>query len=215
MASVSRFRTTLWTHLQAAGSGKSQAQNAFVGRYRAPLLGFLRGRGLEVHEAEDVAQDVFLRLFQRDLLRSADANKGRFRNYLLGITLRVLSETRRRQRAEKRGGDWERVPLDAAPPPAVSAEFETLWLRELVRRALEEVLAKAPAQHKLLALASEGLSPSEIATQTERSPGATRVALHRARKRLAEAIRAEVARYCSSEEEFAEEMKVFSGYLGE
>ncbi|MBL4848056.1 MAG: sigma-70 family RNA polymerase sigma factor [Planctomycetes bacterium] len=83
-----------------------------------------------------------------------------------------------------------------------------------MRRALEAVEEASPAQHELLGFAAEGLSPTEIAARTERSPGSVRVALHRARQRLATALKNEVARYCSSEEEFEEEMATFSSFLG-
>lgn len=211
---VSQFRTTLWSHLHAAGAGEQDALDEFVRRYRPPLLAFLRRRGLRADETEDVAQDVFLRLLNKDLLLKADSSKGRFRSYLLGITLRVLADQRRREGAEKRGGGWERVPLEAAPPQAVEAEFESCWLQDLMRRALAAVEASSPAHHELLGLASEGLSPAQIAERTNRSAGAIRVALHRARKRLAAELKNEVARYCSSEEEFETEMKSFARFLG-
>ncbi|MCA8926321.1 MAG: RNA polymerase sigma factor [Planctomycetes bacterium] len=211
---MSRFHTTLWSRLHAAAEGGATAFDELSLRYRAPLIGFLRGRGVPEDRAEDVVQEVFLRLLGRDLLRRADAERGRFRSYLLGITLNLASELRRREQAEKRGGGLERVPLEATADPAAEADFAALWLQELVRRSLEVVHAAYPGQHQLLALAAEGLGPGEIAERTGRSAGAVRVALHKARKRLAEALRAEVARYCSSEEEFAEEMRTFEPFLG-
>ena len=211
---MSRFCTTLWSQLHAAADGRPTAFDALSLRYRPALLGFLRGRGLTTEEAEDLVQEVFLRLLGRDLLRKADAERGRFRSYLLGITLNLLSEQRRKAQAEKRGGDRERVPLEGIPDSAAEADFAALWLQELVRLSLEQVHEAYPAQHELLVLAAEGLTPAEIAERTGRSPGAVRVALHKARKRLAEALRGEVARYCSSEEEFAEEMRTFEPYLG-
>ena len=214
---MSQFRTTLWTRLHAAGAGDESALDAFVRRYRPPLVSFLSRRGLSPSAAEDAAQDVFLRLLRRDLLLQADASKGRFRSYLLGIALRVLSEQRRRDRAEKRGGGWDQVPLESVAPASreAEAEFEACWLQELMRRALAAVESGSPSLHEMLTYAAQGLGPSEIAAQTGRSPGAVRVALHRARKRLADELKQEVARYCSSEEEFAAEMQAFSRFLGE
>lgn len=212
---MSQFRTTLWTRLHAAGAGDESALDAFVRRYRPPLVSFLSRRGLSPSAAEDATQDVFLRLLRRDLLLQADASKGRFRSYLLGIALRVISEQRRRDQAEKRGGGWEQIPLESIAPPAVEAEFEACWLQDLMRRALVAVETESPSLHQMLAFAAQGLGPSEIAEQTGRTPGAVRVALHRARKRLADELKQEVARYCSSEEEFAAEMQTFSRFLGE
>ncbi|MEZ6187959.1 MAG: sigma-70 family RNA polymerase sigma factor [Planctomycetota bacterium] len=212
---MSRFCTTLWSRLHAAAEGQPTAFDELSVRYRAPLIAFLRGRGVAEDRAEDLVQDVFVRLLGRDLLRRADAERGRFRSYLLGITLNVLSEQRRRELAEKRGGGHERVPLERVAEAAAETEFTALWLQELVRLSLEEVRRAYPAQHELLLYATQGLTPSEIAERTGRTPGALRVALHKARKRFAEALRGEVARYCSSDEEFAEEMRTFEPYLGE
>lgn len=207
------FRTTLWSRLGDAAAGQPSALNDFAVRYRGPVIAFLRRRGLSETDAEDVSQEVFLRLLSRELLAQGDASKGRFRNYLIGITLRVYSERRQREGALKRGGGQKHVPLDLAPPPAAAEEFDGLWLQELVQRALSRVEAANPAQHQLLCLAGEGLTPAEIATKLDRTDGATRVALHRARKRLAQALKEEVASYCSTQEEYELELKTFARFL--
>lgn len=207
------FRTTLWSRLEDAAAGQPSALNDFATRYRAPVIAFLRRRGLSEADAEDVSQEVFLRLLSRELLAQGDAAKGRFRNYLIGITLRVYSERRQRQGALKRGGGQKHVPLDLAPPPAAAEEFEGLWLQELVQRALERVRLANEPQHQVLCLAGEGLTPAEIAVRIGRSDGATRVALHRARKRLAQAIKEEVASYCSTQEEYEAELQTFARFL--
>ena len=64
-------------------------------------------------------------------------------------------------------------------------------------------------------LASQGLDAGEIGQRTDRSPGAARVALHRARKALADALKLEVAAYCSSEDEYAAELRTFARFFGE
>jgi RNA polymerase sigma factor (sigma-70 family) len=210
---VSAFRTTLWSRLGEAAGGQPSALDDFARRYRPPVVAFLKGRGLSLADAEDVAQEVFLRLLSRDLLARGDASKGRFRNYLIGITLRVLSERRRHEGALKRGGGKRHVSLDEAPPPSVLAEFESLWLQELVQRALVCVEQASSLQHQVLSLAAEGLAPSEIAARTGGTDGATRVALHRGRKRLGQAIREEVAAYCSTKEEYTLELRTFARFL--
>ena len=47
-----------------------------------------------------------------------------------------------------------------------------------------------------------------IAAATERQVGAVRVDLHRARKRLAAQLRQVLAEFCTSEEEFEEELRL-------
>ena len=91
------FHTTLWTQIGDVARRDPDAAHGFVERYHAPLLQFLRRRGVPDHEIEDVIQDVFLRLFERDLLAKADRARGRFRSYLLGITKHVLLKRRDRR----------------------------------------------------------------------------------------------------------------------
>lgn len=211
---MSAFRTTLWSRLGEAAAGQPAALDDFARRYRPPVVAFLRSRGLADADAEDTAQEVFLRLFTSELLARGDADKGRFRNFLIGITLRVLSERQRHGNALKRGGGHDHVPLELAPPPAALAEFESLWLRELVQRALAHVEAVHPVHHELLCLAGQGLSPAEVAARRGEKEGTVRVALHRARKRLAGAIKEEVASYCSTQAEYEAELETFSSFLG-
>jgi RNA polymerase sigma-70 factor (ECF subfamily) len=214
------FRTTVWTELTEAGNRKTQAGEAFVSRYRPPLLAFLVRRGLSADDAEDVAQEVFLRLFDSDLLLEADRTKGRFRSYLLGVTNNVVRERQRRERALKRGGGAAHVSLqdlghDLADQSG-AVDFEGCWISHLVTRALEEVGKEHPRQHELLVLASSGdVSPKDMAERLGRKPGQVRVDLHRARKRLAKHIRTEVARYCSTEEEYEDELRSILGHVGE
>ena len=215
------FRTTVWTELTDAGNRKSLAGEAFVSRYRPPLLAFLGRIGLSPQDAEDASQEVFLRLFDNELLLRADRSKGRFRNFLLGVTSNVVRERRRSANALKRGGGAAHVPLqDLASDPAaeqsLGAEFEDCWISHLVSRALELVAKEHPRQHELLVLASSSdVSPKEMAEKLGRNPGQVRVDLHRGRKRLAKHIRAEIARYCSTEEEYHDELRSILGHVGE
>ncbi|MBL4848103.1 MAG: RNA polymerase sigma factor [Planctomycetes bacterium] len=212
---MNQFRTTLWSRLGEAAAGRRTALDDFARGYRPPIVAFLRRKGLSPSDAEDVAQEVLVRLLSKDLLAQGDASKGRFRNYLIGITLRVLSEQRRHAQARKRGGDWNRVPLDVAPPQAERAAFEDLWLAEIVQRAMARVERANPNHHELLRHASQGLSSDELAGLVDKTAGATRVALHRARKALANALKEEVAAYCSSQDEYEEELATFARFFGE
>ena len=56
-------------------------------------------------EAEDLAQEVFLRLFKDGVLEQADRSKGRFRHLVLAVTKNVVGNHLTYIRAKKRGGD--------------------------------------------------------------------------------------------------------------
>lgn len=212
---AARFRTTIWTQLGEAAAGGAGALDDFARAYRPAIVSFVRRKGLSESEAEDVAQEVFLKLISREVLAQGDASKGRFRNYLIGVTLHVLSGWRRGQRAAKRGGEWARVDLEAVPLASEANAFEGPWLEELIKRALGRVERVNSAHDvELLTLAATGKSPVEIAAHLGQEPGTTRVALHRARRRLGEALKEEVSAYCSSQEEYEDELKLFAPYLG-
>jgi len=210
---MARFDTTIWSDLSAARTGENAAVRTLVDRYRPPLVAYLQSRGAG-SEAEDLAQEVFLRFFSRDLLEAAERSRGRFRSYLLAVTNHVLTDWRRRGSALKRGGRQSPVSLDAIAEPVADESFAKHWLLNLIERSLAVIATEHPVHHQLLVGVSEGRSPSELATSLGKDPGALRVALHRARKRLADRLREEVAAYCSSEEEYREEIALVLGRAG-
>lgn len=210
------FRTTLWSRIEALGEGRA-SEGGFVSRYRAPLLAFLRRRGLSPEDAEDVAQEVFLRLFDRELLAQADRSRGRFRSYLLGITKRVLLQQREREGALKRGGDRARVPFEDAPEPVAPPDptFDACWVEGLLEEALERLAGEHPLQHQVLRLRlREGLSLAEVGERIGRSAAQVKSDHHRAKQRLARLIKDSVRAYCSSQEEYEDELLAFREALG-
>jgi RNA polymerase sigma-70 factor (ECF subfamily) len=51
--------------------------------YWPPLYSYLRRRGHDREEAEDLTQGFFARLLERNDIRAADPLRGRFRGFLL------------------------------------------------------------------------------------------------------------------------------------
>lgn len=211
-AEVGRFQTTVWETITAAREGERQAQNEFVTRYRPALVSYLRLKGAP--EPEDLAQEVFLRVFANHLLERVDPTRGRFRSYLLAVTRNVLSEQQRRDHALKRGGDHTRVLLSDAVAVSEDPSFDACWCRDLLQRALEVLRAEHPRQHRVLELRLlEDLPYAEVAERLEKPVEHVRVDVHRARQRLVRVIRAEIESYCTSEEEVEEELALFRGAL--
>jgi len=126
--------------------------------------------------AEDVAQDVFLRLFS-----SADSYKptASFTTLLYTITRNACySELRRRRlRPAAIDGESDDPPAEAAPDHLEQAE-----LREAVRAAI----ASLPHNQRMAVLLRryEGLSYEQIAAVTGTSVSAVKALLHRARQAL-------------------------------
>ena len=213
------FPTTLWGRIQMAGEGDEASLTSFVEQYRSPLLRYLRGRGLSHEDSEDVEQEVFLQLFSKDLLKVADANKGRFRSYLLGVTQWVLRERRTRQGAKKRGGGWKQVSPEALHGISSSdpdPNFDASWFEGIIEAALEDLAQEHAEQHRILQaqIESPAASHEELAQALGLTRGQVRVGLHRARGRLNRAVRAQLRRYVSSQEELDEEIACMVRTLG-
>ena len=64
------FPSTLWTLIRSAGAGRDAAVTDFVTRYRPAIVRFACRRWLDAARAEDVAQEVLVRVFE-DTLRAA------------------------------------------------------------------------------------------------------------------------------------------------
>lgn len=118
-------------------------------------------------DAEEVTQDVFLRIWHKSALY--DPDKGQFLTWLLTMTRRLaIDHLRRRQRA--------------APPPTAASldEHEYLWEQALVyddlsdlQRTLLSALRELPLEYQqAIALAYfRGLTHAEIAQQLGRPLG--------------------------------------------
>jgi RNA polymerase sigma-70 factor (ECF subfamily) len=90
------FPSTAWTTIQKADlrgdADAAAAMSRFVSAYWKPIYYFLRAKGEPADRAEDLTQEFLLRLMERDWLDRADRQRGRFRNFVLRILVRFLSD---------------------------------------------------------------------------------------------------------------------------
>jgi RNA polymerase sigma-70 factor (ECF subfamily) len=125
------FPTTHWTRAAAATlSGDSAGQEALASLcrdYRAPVLGFLRAKGYDFAHAEDLVQDCFLELIRSRAWKRVDRARGRFRNFLVGTLMHVISREREHAGSLKRGGGQVVASLD-------EIEDADRWRRRCRRR---------------------------------------------------------------------------------
>jgi RNA polymerase sigma factor (sigma-70 family) len=213
------FRTTRWTLVRAAGgapeSEKRAALETLCSTYWPPVYAFVRRQGATPVLAEDLTQAFFARLLEKDDLRLADPERGRFRSFLLGALRHFLSNEDERERALKRGGGRATLSLDATAlqgvervldlEPAATLtperEFERAWAgavlaRARARLAEEQSQAGKHAQWQALephlSSSDERGHGSDLAQRLGISENAVRVALHRLRRRFGELVRDEV-----------------------
>src|SRR5262245_30346565 len=102
-----RFATTHWSMvIQAGRRGSTDSQRALAAlceAYWYPIYAFIRRRGHLAHESQDLTQDFFGRLLERNDLAAADRARGRFRSFLLSSLKHFLANERARLQAKKRG----------------------------------------------------------------------------------------------------------------
>jgi RNA polymerase sigma factor (sigma-70 family) len=229
MATDRHFPTTIWEDISSARKGDERELDHLLGRYRAPIVGFLRWKGCREHEAEDLAQEVLLRVSQPGFLQKVDPAKGRFRSLLLAVTRHVISEQARHENAERRGGGahvlresdmaettanlYEKV---AAPMPDDSV-FDQLWVSELVSRALRGLEEDANARTTPFAAAFrlkylEGLTQEEVASRLGCTVFNAKNYVYYGKLKFKQMLLASIKAYCTTPEEFEAEAKRLAPY---
>ena len=118
VATHAAFGPTRWTIVLAARDWRApQVQAALTElcrSYWCPLYSFIRHRGHSPHEAQDLTQAFFARVFETDALQHVRRERGKFRTFLLTALTNFLNNEWDRQRRLKRGGHCEFVSMDLA-----------------------------------------------------------------------------------------------------
>ncbi|HZL72885.1 MAG TPA: sigma-70 family RNA polymerase sigma factor [Planctomycetota bacterium] len=212
------FSTTIWNTILQARTGRITAVNQVVEKYRPPVVAFLRSRGHSMEDAEDLAQEVFLTVVRDDLLARADRERSRFRTFLLSIVRNVMANAGRVRRASKRGGGTEPLPLDGllrdiASPVDPDDTFDGEWIQHLLRLAVERLREVDPGMHQALRLREEDKNHEEVASIMGMTAKQAANLVQAARKKVSDLIRREIEAYCSSSEEYRDEVAYLKRYL--
>lgn len=141
------------------------------------------------HDAEDVSQDVFLRLL-RDKTDFVD--DGHLKAWLLRVTINRCLEIRRsawRRRAVT-GADEEWATLESVADRDPADDPEARALADLAKSPVWKAMQQLPEAWRLAVHLHhvEGCSTEEIAQLTHCKAATVRTRLHRARKKLREAL---------------------------
>jgi RNA polymerase sigma-70 factor (ECF subfamily) len=148
------FATTQWSLVllarERATPESDEALSVLCRAYWYPLYAFIRRQVPTAEQAEDLTQEFFARLLEKDFLRTVDRSRGRFRAFLLACCKHFLANERDRASARKRGGGCAILSLDfqsaadryrREPPDTLTPEklFERRWALTLLDQALEQL----------------------------------------------------------------------------
>jgi RNA polymerase sigma-70 factor (ECF subfamily) len=163
----------------AARAGEAWAQQALLTRYARLVLGLAQRMLGNQHDADDLAQDVFIKALTRlDSLSNPQA----FESWIASITVRSASKQLRKRALLTRLGLRRAAPLDldlqlsASAPPDVAAEISLIY-RLFERLSADERIA-------LVLRRVEGMALPEIAEHTGLSLATVKRRLKAAEERL-------------------------------
>ncbi len=225
------FATTRWSVVVAArGEDHAPAERALeelCSAYWYPLYAYVRRRGHSREDAEDLTQSFFAKFLERKNLAGLDAERGRFRAFLLAALKHFLANEWDKTQRKKRGGgiphlslDWgtadSQFQLAARATVGPDQAFDREWAVTLLARTLDDLRAQSVAEGnaaqfdllKTYLTAGGGEAPqADIATQLGLEPGAVRAALHRLRRRYRQILRREVAETLADPAQADEELR--------
>jgi RNA polymerase sigma factor (sigma-70 family) len=180
-------RTNTVLLLGVADPSNQAAWQQFDARYRPIVVEFARRFGLQDAEADDVAQDVMLRVVQDFRAGKFDSTRGRLRSWLYTIARSRVFDARR-ARARRRVTRGDSALSEKLDDATVSRFFDEEWRRELLRTALAELRAArrvdAPTLRVFEQIVLERRRAADVARELGMTLGAVYVAKHRTLGRL-------------------------------
>ncbi|HZR20421.1 MAG TPA: ECF-type sigma factor [Verrucomicrobiae bacterium] len=232
------FTTTHWSVVLSAGEAESSAgQRALAWlceTYWYPLYVYVRRQGYGPDDAQDLTQEFFCRLLEKNYLRSIDRQKGKFRSFLLAAMEHFLAKHWRDSHRLKRGGGHLILSLDERgaeecyqmePFAGLTAEhlYERRWALTLIEQALRRLRQEFAAADRSALL--EALQPflsadradltyAQVGSRLDMSEGAVKVAVHRLRARYGELVREEIGKTVASPEEVDQELRYLIEVIG-
>src|SRR5439155_6938234 len=181
--------------------------------YWYPLYAFIRRKGHNPHDAEDLTQAFFARLLVKNYVAQADRERGRFRTFLLAALTHFLADEWDKARRLKRGGVQGIISFDAVTAeeryrlePIDQLDAAKLYERRWVTTLFDKVLARLEQEfrdsgkgqlfnHLKSALLAEngGSTYAQMGSTLGMKEDAVKQAVHRMRRRYRELFREEIA----------------------
>ena len=225
------FATTHWSAVLAATDHESPDASAALEQlcatYWYPLYAYIRHCGHSADDSQDLTQEFFYRLLQKDYLAQVDPRKGKFRSFLLAAVNHFLAKEWARARTLKRGGRIRFIPLDEAqaeqryqaelsgersPEEIYDRSWAIALLEKVLRRLREETAAAGHADRfeelkGVLVGERSSLSYAELAPRLRTTEAALKMTVRRLRNRYAELLREEIANTVPGPQEAEDELR--------
>ena len=165
--------------VEGALRGDGRCFVALIERHAGAVRNLAWSYVRNTHDASDICQETFVRAH---LALASLNDPERFRSWLLAIARHAAIDCLRSRSSVGEPIDPERA-IDTRPAPEESAIASDLAAR--VRAALQQLSTRDAA---VIAMVAElGFTPAEVAQALGTTTGAAKVAVHRARRRLATA----------------------------
>jgi RNA polymerase sigma-70 factor, ECF subfamily len=169
--------------VQRCRAGDEQAFRVVVERYKGLVFGLIARSIRDRARAEEVAQDVFLRVY-----RALPYFRGesRLSTWIYRIAVNLVAAERRGPPTEPLEGTGEGAPREFG---AADRAFDDLALRD----RMDKALARLPAHYQVLVNGHyvKGLQYDELAAALDLPMGTVKTHLHRAKRMLRELLETE------------------------
>ncbi len=225
-----RFNTTHWSVVLAAGGSDSRlaapALERLCAAYWYPLYAYVRRRGHDMHEAQDLTQGFFAQLLEHHSLDGVVPGRARFRSFLLVALKNHLADDHDRKQAQKRGGGKAIISFDAQaaeqryqfePAHAETPDklYERRWAITLLDRTLEGLerefvqAGKGPLLEQLREFLLEGSTErtyAQAGAEIGMTEGAVKKTVQRMRQRYRAILREEIGHTVATVSEVEQEL---------
>lgn len=222
------FPSTQWSAVlsaRARDEKAGEAINRLCQAYYYPVYAMVRKRGHSQEDAEDLTQDFFQHVLEGRFFDNVAPSRGRFRHFLVASIKNFLATQWDKSKALKRGGQctfvsinedaegrYQVEPVDTVTPDQL---FDRSCALAVLQRAIALVREEFESEGKgalfdalkefAVGASEEGFA--EAAGRLNSSEGAVRVAVHRLRKRIAEAVRTVIRDTVETNEQVDEELR--------
>lgn len=233
MPSRAPFPATAWTQVLTAQTEAPESREALEDickAYWPAIYTYLRALGCEREEARDFTQEFLSEFITKGDLHKVAPERGRLRSYIMQSVRNHLFNARRDAARQKRGNGQAVVSMDEmesfdvpAAPEAADAWFDRRWAWSVLKRAMARMQSHFEERGRLplfdaikAGLVDQDLLKpyAEIGAALGMTEGHVKLEMHRARKRLADELRAEVASTMDISGDVETELRYLLGVLG-